>query len=77
MKNLCLKTRPRNNPYETWVAGSWTWLVLKKYQADDRKAGARWFCFVTSPFCPDGELGDCYAADIMGEAVRIVKEVAA
>lgn len=64
MKNLCGKMREKDNPYETWTNGEWTWKVLKKWQADDNKPFARWFCFVTSPFCPDGEMGDTYVSEI-------------
>ncbi len=60
MKNNCNKTRSLGNPYEVWEAKGWCWKVLKKYQADDNKAFARAFCFVTSPFCPEGEYGDTY-----------------
>ena len=69
--NLCSKTRPASNPYETWVAGGWKWLVLKKWQADDAKPYARWFCMVYSPIVPDGEMGDCYAKDIMASATKL------
>jgi hypothetical protein len=71
-KNLCAKTRPATNPYETWTNGEWTWKVLKKCQADDNKPFARWFCLVTSPFCPDGEMGDVYVAEIKNSA-RLVQ----
>ena len=71
-KNPCAKTRPTSNPYEVWVAGSWTWNVLKKYQVDDNKPYARWFCNVVTPTCPDGELGDVYVSEIKG-AARLVK----
>jgi hypothetical protein len=70
MKNLCLKTRPVSDPYEVWEANGWTWLVLKKYQADDNKPYARWFCDVISPYAH--EMGDCYAAEIMQSAERTV-----
>jgi hypothetical protein len=38
-KNLCLKTRPKENPYEVWKSYNeqWTWNVLKKWQSDDNK----------------------------------------
>ena len=68
MKNLCNKTRDKNDPYEVWVYQDWTWRVLRKYQNPEREAqnlDARWFCFVTSDLCPDGEYGDVYAAEIM------------
>lgn len=74
-KNLCAKTRPINDPYEIWQAGSgpnaWTWYVLKKWQIDDDKSFARWFCHVTSPYVPDGEMGDTYVKDIKSQARRI------
>lgn len=71
MKNLCGKMRPKSDPYETWVAGSWTWQVLKKWQADDNKPYARWFCNVITPMCPNGELGDVYVAEIKAQAQRV------
>ena len=70
-KNLCAKTRPKDKPYEIWKAGSWEWHVLKKWQADDNKPYARWFCLVKSPIVPSGELGDCYVSDIKGAAIRV------
>jgi hypothetical protein len=66
-KNECAKMRDKKNPYEVWRAGSWTWKVLKKYQSPEKEAAnpyARWFCFVTSPYCPNGELGDVYVREI-------------
>lgn len=69
-KNECAKTRPASDPYETWERAGWKWLVLKKYQANDTKPMARWFCKVYTPYTPDGELGDCYAAEIMTQARR-------
>jgi hypothetical protein len=72
MTNTCAKTRPTDNPYEVWVAGDWTWNVLKKWQADDNKPNARWFCQVITPMTgPLGDLGDVYAAEVMGLAVRV------
>lgn len=71
-KNECAKTRPTDNPYEVWTNGSWTWKVLKKWQADDNKPYARWFCQVISPFTgPLGDMGDCYVNDIISTAHRI------
>jgi hypothetical protein len=67
MKNECGKMRPKDNPYEVWSNGDWTWKVLKKYQTPEKEASnpyARWFCFVTSPFCEHGEMGDVYLNDI-------------
>jgi len=64
-KNLCGKTRKVGDPYKVWESDDgWKWQVLKKCQVDDGKPFARWFCFVTSPMCSDGEYGDVYVADI-------------
>ena len=71
MKNLCSKTVTRDKAYEVWQAGSWTWYVLKKWQGDDDKPYARWFCDVVTPICPDGEMGDVYVAEIKQHATRI------
>lgn len=74
MKNPCgkmVKEPYRENAYEVWAVNGWTWYVLKKWQADDNKPGARWFTLVESPFMPDGELGDTYASEIMEVARRI------
>lgn len=72
LKNLCAKTRSVTSPYEIWKSpdGSWTWNVLKKWQVDDNKQYARWFCFVTSPMCPGGEMGDVYVSEIKQSAAR-------
>jgi hypothetical protein len=70
-KNLCAKTVKRDQAYEVWQAGSWTWYVLKKWQAEDSKPYARWFCDVVTPMCPDGEMGDVYVSEIKGAAIRI------
>lgn len=69
-KNLCAKTVKRENAYEVWQAGDWTWYVLKKYQADDNKPYARWFCDVVTPICPEGEMGDVFVSEIKQYAVR-------
>lgn len=72
-KNLCNKIRDKENPYEVWanpIAG-WEWRVLKKWQADDNKPYGRWLCFVTSPFCPEGEYGDVYVSEIKENAIKI------
>lgn len=72
-KNECAKTVKRDAAYEIWQTpdGSWTWHVLKKWQADDNKPCARWFCDVVTPMCPDGEMGDVYASEIKASAIRI------
>jgi len=70
MKNPCLKMRTKENPYEVWEGMGWTWYVLKKWQLDDHKPFARWFCCVTSPFCPQGEYGDVYVNEIVEHATK-------
>jgi hypothetical protein len=71
-KNTMLKTRKVNDPYEVYRAGGWEWRVLKKWQADDEKPYARWFCAVQSPFTYGSyDMGDCYAADILRDAVNV------
>jgi hypothetical protein len=68
VKNLYAKQRTIDNPYEVWESNDgWRWLVLKKWQVDDSKPYARWFCYVSSPFC-DGEYGDVYVTDITRHA---------
>lgn len=73
MKNLQAKTVTKENAYEIWQSrnNQWTWYVLKKWQADDNKPFARWFCLVTSPIVPEGEMGDVYVAEIKENAIRI------
>lgn len=75
MKNTQAKTRPIDNPYEIWVAGNWEWLVLKKWQVDDEKPFARWFCGVKSPYTyGDYELGDVYVSEIKEVATKVFDE---
>ena len=72
--NLCSKMRKVDNPYEVWKSydGSWEWRVLKKWQVDDDKPYARWFCAVKSPFTRGSfELGDVYVKDIKSNAVKV------
>lgn len=52
-KNLCAKT----DPYEIWRD---EWHVLKKWQTNDDKPYARWFCNVKG-FCE--EMGDVYVSN--------------
>lgn len=72
MKNLCAKTVKKDNAYEIWENGDWRWYVLKKWQADDDKPFARWFCQVYSPNTfPGYDLGDCFVSDVKTNARRI------
>jgi hypothetical protein len=79
-KNLCAKTVKKEDAYEVWEnvlpifdcpIGSWKWYVLKKWQIDDNKPYARYFCLVTSPIVPEGEYGDVYVSEIKSVAKRI------
>jgi len=68
----CGKTRPVSRPYEVWEAGDWQWRVLKKYQKDDHKPYARWYCAVKSPYTYGTyDMGDTYAEEVMRNAVLV------
>jgi hypothetical protein len=70
--NLMLKTRRVNQPYEVWRAHGYEWRVLKKYQADDAKPYARWYCATKGPGTFDSyDLGDAYAAEIKRHGVKV------
>ena len=75
-KNLCSKMRPKNKPYEVWQsADGWRWNVLKKYQSPEAEAKnpyARWFCFVTTPDNPSGDMGDVYISTIKKLAQKAI-----
>ena len=74
MKNECLKERKTENPYEIWVSrdATWQWRVLKKWQVDDNKLYARWFCAVKSPFTHGTfEIGDVYVKEIKENAIKL------
>ncbi|MAH48583.1 hypothetical protein CMI37_22350 [Candidatus Pacearchaeota archaeon] len=76
-KNKCLKERKTENPYEIWVSadGTWQWRVLKKWQVDDDKLYARWFCAVKSPMTMGSfELGDVYVKEIKQYALKLSEE---
>lgn len=67
MANTLGKARDKNNPYATFKSdhGGFVWHVLKTYKLPkNENEHARWFCFVTSPMCPDGEYGDVYKNDV-------------
>ena len=72
-KNQCLKMRKVEEPYEVWktLDGSWEWRVLKKWQLDDNKQFARWFCAVKSPYTfGSWDYGDVYVSEIKENAVK-------
>jgi len=74
-QNSCAKMRKIDQPYEIWRAGEWEWRVLKKWQTDDDKPYARWFCGVKSPYTFGRfELGDVYVFEIKSVALKIYEE---
>lgn len=77
MKNECAKMRKVDDPYEIWRTPdeSWEWRVLKKWQADDNKPMARWFCAVKSPFTFGSfEMGDVYVKEIKERAQKVISD---
>jgi hypothetical protein len=78
MKNPYNKTRDVNQPYEVWrnERAQWEWRVLKKWQIDDNKKYARWFCAVKSPMTHGSyDMGDVYVAEIFRHAVKVENPV--
>ena len=77
-KNLCGKSRKKENPYEIWQASGWEWRILKKYQNPENEAKnayARSFCAVASPFNYGvHSLGDVYVREIKGSATKVYDE---
>ncbi len=75
-KNMALKERKKDKPYEIWArADGWAWYVLKKWQTDDRKPYARWMCAVTSPhIAPDFDYGDVYVQEIKDYASLVYRD---
>lgn len=76
-KNLCVKTRPQDNPYEIWRSrdGQFEWKVLKKYQspaAEAKNPYARWHCATKGPGTFGSyDLGDVYISEIKRYGVRV------
>ena len=79
IKKLTTEQRlKQNNPIEVWETpdGSWRWEVYEKYQKDDDKQYARWFCRVYSPITREQmasgyELGDVYVSEVKTYARRV------
>jgi len=74
IKNICLKSRKVNEPYEIWVNPriSFESRVLKKYQGDDNKEYARWLVAVKSPMTYGSyDMGDSYVSEIKLGAYRL------
>lgn len=72
MANPCGKTRPKDNPYESWeVPGIGIYHVLKKYQSPEKEAAnpqARWFVWCENEY---NDMGDMFAAEIQRLGRRI------
>ena len=78
-KNLCGKTRPKENPYEIWMSrDGFEYRVLKKYQSPENEAKnphARWFLATKSPFTYGTfELGDGYVQDVKFAAHKLTAQ---
>lgn len=80
MKNTQLKTRTVDEPYEIWTGKvnlggdvlNFEWRVLKKWQIDDDKPFARWYCAVKSEATFGSyEYGDVYVNEIKQLGKRI------
>lgn len=71
-KNPFNKMRKVDNPYlifRSRLLPNWEWRVLKKWQEDDNKPFARWFCAVKSPMTYGAwEYGDVYVQEILKDA---------
>lgn len=70
------KTRPKDNPYQTWVSndGLWQWDILKFWSNDLTNPYARVFCSVSSPYAD--ELGDVYYSEIVKHATLVYQDEA-
>lgn len=71
-KNESGKTRPKDNPYESWWTPIGIYHVLKKYKSPAGEAAdpyARWFCWCENEY---NDMGDMYAAEIkrMGRRIK-------
>jgi len=65
--NPFAKTRKPADAYAVYRCdqAGYEWRVLKTYKlAKNEDQWARWFVWAKSPFCPQGEMGDVYAADL-------------
>ena len=65
-----------NNPFYHEGVDTWIWVVLQKYQKDDNKKHARWFCAVKSSMTyGNWEYGDTYVSDIKSVATQVFNGV--
>jgi hypothetical protein len=71
VNKLHRKLTTADRPHEVWIghgrSAGWTWKVLKKYSLKENPFD-RWFCHVSSPMLPEGELGDVYVSEIKSNA---------
>ena len=79
-KNLCTKRMTPETAYEVWQNGTFTYWVLKKYQAPEQEAKnlhARWYCAVVSPFTGKTfQYGDTYVREITVGGFKIANPLA-
>jgi hypothetical protein len=79
-KNLCAKRMTPETAYEVWQNGTFTYWVLKKYQAPEQEAKnlhARWYCAVVSPFTEKTfQYGDTYVREITVGGYKIANPLA-
>ena len=75
MANPANKTRPKNNPYESWeVPGVGIYHVLKKYRAPAQEAAdpyARWLTYCENEY---GDMGDMYASEIKRSGFLVYRD---
>ena len=69
-KNLFAKSADKDNPHAIYECGhmNFKWRVIKTWKHADNEPSdqyARWYCFVTSDMCPEGEYGDVYKKEIL------------
>lgn len=74
MPNPYAKTRPQDDPYESWATPIGIYHVLKKYKSAEGEAKdpyARWFCYCENEY---GESGDMYAAEVKSMGTLIYRD---
>ena len=74
--NPFAKTRKPHDAYAVYRSdqAGFEWRVLKTYKlAKNEDQWSRWFVWAKSPFCPQGEMGDVYAADLRRIGAELVQ----
>jgi len=69
-KNPFGKSADKDNPHAIYESDhmNFKWRVIKTWKHADNESSdpyARWYCFVTSDMCPEGEYGDVYKKEIL------------